>query len=224
VGFSATSDVFTTFAGINSGNGPTYFIAATNLDSNTSSALFQLAVHQNETNAAFASIELKGDSGNNTPDTTFTFPGAALFTGASAYTFKGTGSSVITADDNGTGVAVLVATSSAALSNAVGFTANTSLNSDTCPAFFSLQVHSLESGIATYNTTLRGDQGSAADVQMQFPVGGQAQYTGASLYSFDNTIDTTAYSVNGNAGASGTGTVISAITVENGIITAITVV
>jgi hypothetical protein len=39
----------------------------------------------------------------------------------------------------------------------------------------------------------------------------------------DNTLNTTAYSVNGNAGASGTGTVISSITVENGIITAITV-
>jgi hypothetical protein len=47
---------------------------------------------------------------------------------------------------------------------------------------------------------------------------------GVTGYDMDNTLNTTGYSVNGNAGASGTGTVISSITVENGIITAITVV
>jgi len=61
--------------------------AITNGDNATGAASLFVGVHDGGANAANLLISVAGDSGNNTPDTTFTFPGLAVFAGASEYDF-----------------------------------------------------------------------------------------------------------------------------------------
>jgi len=55
---------------------------------NTGTVRIVLETHIGDTHDANFQIQLAGNSGNNTPNTTFIFPGAGLFTGASAYSFN----------------------------------------------------------------------------------------------------------------------------------------
>ena len=209
-------------------------------DADTANTVLNLGVHANETNAAALSVSVDGASGNNTPDTTFTFPGAASLL-TSVATIQGP-------DANGAGLGLGTPTNPFLMSFGAadaggGFTlaitdggrvdfsaatgiadlgASTSTDAVTISPTLHLGVHVDESNAANFTIGIDGASGNnTPDTTLAFP--GAAIFADASGYSFDNTIDAIAYSVNGNAGASGTGTVISAITVENGIITAITV-
>jgi len=63
---------------------------------NTGTVRIVLETHIGDTNDANFQIQLAGNSANNTPNTTFMFPGAGLFTGASAYSFN----AAVTATDH----------------------------------------------------------------------------------------------------------------------------
>lgn len=85
-------------------------------DSATGPVVLILNVHEDGADVAGFIISVDGASGNNTPDTTFTFPGAALFNGAPSYTFD----AVVTADSFYSTAATSIASTSA---NSCGTTA-----------------------------------------------------------------------------------------------------
>ena len=78
--FNITNSTGASFGVTSTGaTGGAAFQINTFLDSNTDNATATLAVHADEVNAAAFAFVLKGDSGNNTPDTLFAFPGDASF-------------------------------------------------------------------------------------------------------------------------------------------------
>lgn len=68
------------------GSGVNVF-AGTTGDNATGESSLNLLVHETGANVAEFDIVIAGNSGNSTPDTTFIFPGAALFSGATSYAF-----------------------------------------------------------------------------------------------------------------------------------------
>jgi len=189
---------------------------------------FSAAVHVDDTNECEFTISLDGASGNNTPATTFTFPGTANFTVASEYIFDS--DTIIIKDAPGDSVGIYLAnTSTAASNNPARFIVATYGNDNTGKAGFQLGVHEDDTD-AHYFLFVADPAGedfnmysSRSDVDfLNYKPDDDILYIGCNSVNESNTESAT-YSVNGNAGASGTGTVISAITVENGIITAITV-
>lgn len=153
-------------------------------DADTSDTGLTLGVHANEANAAALSVSIDGASGNNTPDTTFTFPGFANFELAP---LAGVGYFNFNAPiDGGAAIAQVVNTSDTADSTALLWSATTGDNA-TGSAFIAAVVHQGGANEAQTRVELAGNSGNnTPDTTWSFP--GAALFTGASGYSFDNTI------------------------------------
>ena len=162
----------------------------TNAD--TTDTVLTLGVHANEGDAAALSVLVDGASGNNTPDTIFTFPGAAILSantdvtlalGAYSALFIGFGffsfgdNVYPTATDSSVGFSV---------SSGPNVNLQTLTDANTNNAALNLDVHSDEADAAGFSLVLDGAGGSTPNTAFVFP--GAALFTDASGYSFDNTI------------------------------------
>lgn len=154
--------------------------------------------HEDASNEAAFSLLVAGDSGNDTPNTTFTFPGAALFADADGYDFD---DSVTAPDFNGFGLltGIDATVPDFALTTSAG-------NGD----FIVFRAHDVDDAVDRIFATLTS--GNTPDFSIVPPSGGTVTLQATTFKSAD-----------GSTGATGSGTVISAITVKNGLITSITV-